>query len=65
MKISIDLNSVCRDYNVTLSQLSSKTGMHLSALCRVNKNKTATLKTIARIATAVGETDISKLVSIK
>lgn len=65
MKISIDMNSICRDYNITLSQLSFKTGMHLSVLCRINRNKTASLRTVSRIATAVGETDINKLVSIK
>ncbi|MFB5660787.1 helix-turn-helix domain-containing protein [Alteribacillus sp. HJP-4] len=63
VKFYVDINKVLDRKGITLTQLSDKTGIDIASLSRMKKTKTATLKTLNKLASGLNETDLDGLVS--
>ncbi|MGQ8822811.1 transcriptional regulator [Bacillus wiedmannii] len=61
MRLVIDLERICISYNTSLAELAEQTGIQRPNLSRIKRNRSISLKNLGKIAQAVGETDISKL----
>ncbi|WP_206777001.1 helix-turn-helix transcriptional regulator [Bacillus cereus group sp. N21] len=53
--MKFDLSKVCKAYDLNITELAELTGHQRKALSRVNSTKTASWKTITRIAEALNE----------
>ncbi|PFF32040.1 transcriptional regulator [Bacillus cereus] len=62
MKLFIDLNEICFRYNVTQVELSERTGIKQPNLSLIKKRRSISLRSLSKIAKAVNETDISRLI---
>ncbi|MGF9850399.1 helix-turn-helix transcriptional regulator [Bacillus paramobilis] len=61
MRLAIDLERICKNYNTNLAELAEQTGIQRPNLSRIKRNRSISLKSLGKIAQAVGETDITRL----
>ncbi|EJQ49860.1 transcriptional regulator [Bacillus thuringiensis serovar shandongiensis] len=60
----IDLDSLCKQYNKTLTLLAEESGVTRSTLSRVKATGSATLETLSKIATALKIDEPAKLIKV-
>lgn len=60
----IDVDKILQSRKMTLTELSDKTGIRIENLSRMKRTKTITLATLNKLASGLGETDPTKLMSV-
>ncbi|MDM5459994.1 helix-turn-helix domain-containing protein [Bacillus cereus] len=60
----IDVGAICDRYRITQTELAERAGIKQPSLARIKKNKTVSLTVLSKIAIALNEKDISKLISV-
>lgn len=61
----IDIQKIIDDRRITLTELSRTTGVDKTHLSQIKRGQRATLKTLNRIASGIGEKDPTKLLSVE
>lgn len=61
----IDIQKIIDDRRITLTELSRITGVDKTHLSQIKRGQRATLKTLNRIASGIGEKDPTKLLSVE
>ncbi|HDR7611154.1 helix-turn-helix transcriptional regulator [Bacillus pacificus] len=64
MILQIDLDSICRKYDITQAELSERTKIKQPNLSRIKRNRSISLKNLSKIAVALNEKDIARLISV-
>ncbi|MEI4800553.1 helix-turn-helix transcriptional regulator [Bacillus sp. FJAT-51639] len=65
VKFFIDLDRICKRYDITQIELAERTGLKQPSLARIKKSKSVSLGVLNKIATALGEKDPSRLLSVE
>ncbi|WP_192825573.1 helix-turn-helix domain-containing protein [Bacillus pacificus] len=64
-KFYIDVQAICDNYKLSQVELAERAGIKQPSLARIKRNKTVSFAVLNKLAVALNENDISKLISIK
>lgn len=65
IKFYIDLSSICKERNHTLTSLAELSGIQQATLSRIKTSKSISLHNLSRLATALKIDSPEKLISVK
>lgn len=65
VRFYVDIDRILKSRGMSLTQLADKTGIHKQALSRIKIERAITLKTLNKLATGLGETDPTNLLSVE
>lgn len=65
VKFYLDVDKIINAYGVSITQLADRANLDRSYMSKIKRGSPISLKTLSRIASALGEKDASRLLSVK
>lgn len=65
VKFYLDVERILSTYGVSVTQLADKANLDRSYMSKIRGGSPISINTLSRIATALGEKDVSRLLSVK
>ncbi|WIG43098.1 helix-turn-helix domain-containing protein [Bacillus toyonensis] len=63
-KFYVDVGAICNNYKISQRELAERAGIKEPSLSRIKRTKTISLVVLNKLAVALNERDISKLISV-
>lgn len=60
-----NINKILKERKLTLTELSELTGLSTGNLSEIRKNKAITMKSLSKLATGLGEVELTKLIDME
>ncbi|PGO96307.1 hypothetical protein CN996_27370 [Bacillus cereus] len=65
VKFYLDVNKIINTYGVSITQLADRANLDRSYMSKIKRGSPISLNTLFRVATALGEKDASRLLSVQ
>ncbi|MBE7118615.1 helix-turn-helix transcriptional regulator [Bacillus cereus] len=65
VKFYLDVDKIINTYGVSITQLADRANLDRSYMSKIKRGSPISLNTLSRIATALGEKDASRLLSVQ
>lgn len=63
-KFYVDVGAICDNYKISQRELAERAGIKQPSLSRIKRTKTISLVVLNKLAVALNEKDVSKLISV-
>ncbi|PHF10875.1 hypothetical protein COF74_01810 [Bacillus wiedmannii] len=65
VKFYLDVDKIINTYGVSITQLADRANLDRSYMSKIKRGSPISLNTLSRVATALGEKDASRLLSVQ